>query len=63
MADVSLMDDEPKYWAFISYSHDDDGWGKWLHRALERYRTPRRLVGRTSRDGTVPTCTLGYSLA
>ncbi len=54
MADVSLMDDKAKYWAFISYSHDDDGWGKWLHRALERYRTPRRLVGRTSRDGAVP---------
>ena len=48
------MDDAAKYWAFISYSHDDDGWGKWLHRATERYRTPKRLVGRASRDGVVP---------
>ena len=43
-----------KYWAFISYSHADEKWGRWLHRALERYRTPRRLVGRASRDGAVP---------
>lgn len=46
--------DELKYWAFISYSHSDKEWGDWLHRGLETYRVPRRLVGRTSRDGTVP---------
>ncbi len=44
----------PKYWAFVSYSHHDSRWGRWLHRALETYRVPRRLVGRPSRDGTVP---------
>lgn len=44
----------PKYWAFISYSHHDSRWGRWLHRALETYRVPRRLVGISSRDGTVP---------
>ncbi len=43
-----------KYWAFISYSHTDKEWGDWLHKALETYRVPRRLVGRESRDGTVP---------
>jgi len=43
-----------KYWAFISYSHTDKAWGDWLHKALETYRVPRRLVGRESRDGTVP---------
>ena len=48
------MVDEAKYWAFICYSHYDDGWCRWLHRALERYRTPRRRVGWTSRDGAVP---------
>src|SRR5436309_12143791 len=43
-----------KYWAFLSYSHTDKKWGDWLHRALETYRVPRRLVGKDSRDGKVP---------
>jgi WD40 repeat protein len=33
------------YRAFISYSHADHDWGVWLHRALERYRVPKRLSG------------------
>lgn len=48
------MEDSIKYWAFISYSHRDLGWANWLHRALERYRVPSRLVGQASRDGAVP---------
>jgi WD40 repeat protein len=43
-----------KYWAFISYSHTDRDWGDWLHKVLETYRVPRRLIGRESRDGTIP---------
>lgn len=43
-----------KYWAFISYSHSDDRWGRWLHRKLETYRVPRVLAGKPSRDGVVP---------
>jgi WD40 repeat protein/ketosteroid isomerase-like protein len=43
-----------KYWAFLSYSHADKKWGDWLHKALETYRVPRRLIGRDSRDGKVP---------
>lgn len=43
-----------RYWAFISYSHQDKEWGDWLHKALETYRVPRRLVGKPSRDGIVP---------
>lgn len=43
-----------KYWAFISYSHTDKKWGDWLHRALETYRVPKRLIGQESRDGKVP---------
>ena len=43
-----------KYQAFISYSHRDTAWADWLHRKLERYRVPRRLVGHASRTGTVP---------
>lgn len=43
-----------KYWAFLSYSHTDRQWGDWLHKALETYRVPRRLIGRESRDGNIP---------
>jgi hypothetical protein len=43
-----------KYWAFLSYSHTDKKWGDWLHKALETYRVPRRLVGKDSRDGKIP---------
>jgi tetratricopeptide (TPR) repeat protein len=42
------------YRAFISYSHRDERWAAWLHRALERYRVPRRLVGRNTANGVVP---------
>jgi WD40 repeat protein len=43
-----------KYKAFLSYSHRDKTWGDWLHKALESYRIPRRLVGTTGRDGPLP---------
>ena len=52
---MSAESHEPaRYWAFISYSHRDRRWGDWLHRSLETYRVPRRLVGKPSRDGVVP---------
>ena len=43
-----------KYRAFISYSHSDERWAGWLHRALESYRVPRRLVGTVTEFGVVP---------
>jgi eukaryotic-like serine/threonine-protein kinase len=43
-----------KYRAFISYSHHDTSWARWLHKALERYRIDRDLVGRETRAGPVP---------
>jgi tetratricopeptide (TPR) repeat protein len=43
-----------KYRAFISYSHADEEWAKWLHRALETYKVPKRLVGRDTPFGPVP---------
>ncbi|MFM8890910.1 MAG: toll/interleukin-1 receptor domain-containing protein [Planctomycetia bacterium] len=42
------------YVAFISYSHADAAIAKRLHRWLESYRIPRRLVGRETALGTVP---------
>jgi eukaryotic-like serine/threonine-protein kinase len=43
-----------RYSAFISYSHADKAWGDWLHRALETYRVPKQLVGKTGAFGPVP---------
>lgn len=42
------------YRAFISYSHRDKAWADWLHKALETYRVPSRLVGTTTAHGTIP---------
>jgi len=34
------MDTHFKYRAFISYSHADEQWATWLHKAIETYRVP-----------------------
>lgn len=39
------------YRAFVSYSHRDGGFARSLHRRLETYALPRRLVGRPTRWG------------
>ncbi len=43
-----------KYKAFISYSHKDEKWADWLHKALENYPIPKRLVGQTTDHGPIP---------
>ncbi|QAU49671.1 toll/interleukin-1 receptor domain-containing protein [Bradyrhizobium guangzhouense] len=43
-----------RYRAFISYSHKDADWGKWLHRELEKFRVSRDLVGRDTPMGAIP---------
>ena len=43
-----------RYWAFVSYSHKDTAFGRRLHRRLESYSLPRRLAGRATARGTVP---------
>lgn len=35
-----------KYYAFISYSHKDSDWAKWLQHELEYYQLPSTLNGR-----------------
>ncbi|MCJ8191909.1 toll/interleukin-1 receptor domain-containing protein [Sphingomicrobium aestuariivivum] len=42
------------YVAFLSYSHRDSKFANWLHRALENYAMPGRLVGRDSPAGPIP---------
>lgn len=46
--------DTPRYKAFISYSHQDETWARWLQRSLETYRVPRRLVGQAGTYGPIP---------
>ena len=43
-----------RYRAFISYSHRDSKWGKWLQSALESYKLPKDMIGRTTDAGIVP---------
>ena len=43
-----------RFRAFISYSHADKASADWLHRALESYRLPSRLVGEHTAVGAVP---------
>lgn len=43
-----------RYRAFISYSHQDAAAGRRLHRRLEGYVLPKRLVGRPTPRGPVP---------
>jgi len=43
-----------KYRAFISYSHRDEQWARWLHKGLETYRIPSRLVGQQTAAGPIP---------
>ena len=46
--------DSSRYFAFISYSHQDETWAQWLHKTLETWRVPKRLVGQTTAAGTIP---------
>ena len=43
-----------RYCAYLSYSHADARWARWLLRRLEAYRVPSRLVGTPGRDGPIP---------
>lgn len=43
-----------QYRAFISYSHADRACASWLHRTLEDYRVPAKLVGAETVVGPVP---------
>ncbi|TPE61789.1 tetratricopeptide repeat protein [Sandaracinobacter neustonicus] len=43
-----------RYVAFLSYSHRNKAETEWLHKALERYVIPKKLVGRETAKGKVP---------
>ncbi len=44
-----------EYRVFLSYSHRDKAWARWLQDALEAYRIDPDLVGRETPAGLVPT--------
>src|SRR5262249_42982355 len=43
-----------KYRAFVSYSHVDMTWARWLQSRLEDFRIDNDLVGRETATGTIP---------
>ena len=43
-----------KYRAFLSYSHKDSNWAKWLHKRLEGFKLGAELVGQETTIGPVP---------
>lgn len=43
-----------RYRAFLSYSHKDAGFARWLHRSLERWKIAPDLVGKATDAGDVP---------
>jgi len=43
-----------KYQVFISYSHADQEWGRWLHGALERFKPPKERVGQETSARLMP---------
>src|SRR5262249_22474330 len=45
--------DSRRFRAFLSYSRGDDGTAKWLHGELERFRTPKDLIGVIGSRGRV----------
>ena len=43
-----------KYRAFLSYSHSDIRWAKWLHSRLEAFRFDNDPIGHGYRSGLYP---------
>jgi len=49
-----MADPAIRYYAFLSYSHRDSAWAKWLQRALESFRFDSDHVGRKTPAGLLP---------
>ncbi len=45
---------QPRYYAFLSYSHRDKEIADWLYKELETLRVPRSLEGRLTANGVIP---------
>lgn len=49
-----MPDDGQRYWAFLSYSHQDRRWAAWLRRGLENWTVPSGIVGIQTPAGLAP---------
>jgi len=49
-----IMRNQSKYKAFLSYSHADAKQARSLHRFIETFKIPKRLVGRETNCGAIP---------
>src|SRR5437867_4243085 len=54
LARAGSMPEGFRYWAFVSYSHADAAWARWILHALQTYPIPANCVGRAAPAGTVP---------
>jgi tetratricopeptide (TPR) repeat protein len=43
-----------RYWAFLSYSHQDEALADWLQGELEGFKVPRKLIGQGTPYGLIP---------
>lgn len=43
-----------RFRAFISYSHANSNWAKWLHSQLERFHIGKDIAGRVTPTGVIP---------
>src|SRR5690348_8460382 len=43
-----------RYFAFLSYSHQDEELAEWLHSQIESFRVPGALSGRLTENGVIP---------
>ncbi len=43
-----------KYRAFLSYSHANSAWAKWLHKQIENFRIDKDLAGKETALGPIP---------
>lgn len=50
---IGATDRAKRYRVFLSYSHADTKWARWLMRRLEGWRVPQRLRGRVAPIGEV----------
>ena len=53
-AGPELAPQHHRYFAFLSYSHRDEAFAKWLHSALEGFRVPASITGSLTENGVVP---------
>ena len=51
---VSDCSGDYRFLAFISYSHANEEWGKWIQKSLETFRVPSKLAGQSNEYGKTP---------